>query len=106
MNSEKKVFKNAKDSQVIIYSSSPEKLIVGKFQVNQVLKGSPEKIWEICKKESGIKEEEFSTYFRGKEIAYAIEIINLTAFNPPINPREKCPNFHAPQSYCYLEKSN
>jgi predicted transcriptional regulator len=51
---------------------------------------------------SGISEEEFFQYFRGCEIAYAIEIRNLFIFEEPHDPSNYFLEFIPPQSYRYF----
>ncbi|UCG70610.1 MAG: ASCH domain-containing protein, partial [Thermoplasmata archaeon] len=45
---------------VFIYSSHPEKMIVGKFRIRSVIKGTPEEIWEKCGDEEVSKKKGFS----------------------------------------------
>lgn len=84
--------------KVYIYASSPISKVVGEFQPVDVLKGTPQDIWEKTKKYSGIKKEWYDQYFSGRTTAYAIEIKNLQIYKEP----KELP-FHAPQSYRYIE---
>jgi len=90
-----------KISQILIYSSSPVKKIVGKFDFEEVLELSPEELWKKCKSGAGIDESEFFKYFEGKEIAYGIKISNLNLYRRDIDPNEIDRNFVAPQSFKY-----
>ncbi len=89
---------------IFIYSSHPEKKIVAKFQHGKIIKNNPKELWKQCKDHAGISETEFFAYFKDKSIGYAIEIQNLTQFEPPIDPKTLDPNFRAPQSFCYLSE--
>ena len=52
-------------NRVFIYSSYPEKMIVGKFRIRSVIKGTPEEIWQKCGENGGIEEDKFFSYFGG-----------------------------------------
>lgn len=87
---------------VFIYSSSPEKRIVGKFRIRNILKGTPEELWEKCKEEGGIEEDRFFTYFKDKSIGYGLHVEEIERLDPPIDPKESNKDFKAPQSFAYI----
>lgn len=68
------------------------------------MEGHPKKIWELCHKYSGLTEEEFFSYFTGREIAFALVIEDVEHFSEPIDPYAKFSDFVPPQSYCYWHK--
>ncbi len=92
-------------SCIIIYSSSPEKKIIGIARVGKVLSGAPSRIWEQTKSSSGITRKFFREYFSGRKTAYAIPIEEVIILNTPINPTVINLNFKIPQSFCYVDKS-
>lgn len=89
---------------VYIYASSPIKKIVGKFEVKEIIEGEPPALWEELKDYSGIDEEEFFSYFRGKSRGLAIGIDNLDIFKKPLDPNAHLQNFTPPQSFKYIEE--
>lgn len=89
--------------RVFIYSSAPEKKIVGMFTVNNIYVGTPASIWDKTKQKAGITYEDYNIYFSNKELAYALEIENLIIFKKPIIPSDVWASFKAPQSFCYIE---
>ena len=101
----KRIFKSPTINRIFIYSSSPEKRIIGSFQIGSILKDCPEQLWEQVKDESGIDYLTYCKYFDGKAEAYAIQIVDLKLFHTPIDPKELDPSFIAPQSYQYLPKN-
>ena len=98
----KAIFKKKDINKVFIYSSSPVKKVVASFEIDKIIDGSPQKIWEQCQKYGGISKEDFFNYFKNSDIGYAIEIKNLDKFSEPIDPYLLKTDFRAPQSYCYL----
>ncbi|MHA1648504.1 MAG: hypothetical protein ACTSVU_09685 [Promethearchaeota archaeon] len=99
----KMIFKRKNIIDVFIYSSSPEKKIVGVFEIGKILKDSPEKLWILCQDYAGISKEDFFKYFKEKDFGFAIEIKKLKIFSKKIDPYELIPDFHPPQSFCYTE---
>ncbi|MGQ9647333.1 MAG: hypothetical protein ACUVWO_12445 [Thermodesulfobacteriota bacterium] len=98
----RKIFKKTGHSKVFIYSTSPVKKITGVFDASIIHQDSPYRIWDMFGAYSGLSEEEFFKYFRGREIAYAIEIRNLVAFKEPWDPSNYFLKFNPPQSYRYF----
>ena len=99
----KAVFKRPEVKSVVIYSTMPEGVIVGEFEIGQILSSSPEELWEKTKDASGINKQFFDNYFLDREVAYAIEIKKLKKYKKPINPYERYSDFKAPQSFKYIE---
>lgn len=98
----KRIFKKNVD-KIYIYSTAPDKRIVGYFEYKGYLKDTPKCIWEKTVQFSGITEDEYFKYLYKKEDAYAIEIEQLYVFDIPIDPFEKIIGFVAPQSYKYVD---
>ncbi|WP_209674796.1 ASCH domain-containing protein [Methanolinea mesophila] len=96
------IFKNEDIREIVIYSSSPTKKIVGTCAIGSVIEDRPMVLWEMFKEVSGICEEEFFSYFNGKEKGYAIEIEEINRFERPVDPREFNEKFVPPQSFQYI----
>jgi len=101
----KQIFKNRNIDRIYIYSSSPIKKIIGLFLVGEIVEDHPRKLWKEYKEFSGMHKDEFFNYFNGKEEGFAIEITDLSLFNPPIDPKISFSDFIPPQSFCYLNYS-
>lgn len=97
-------FNKDKIDNVLIYSTSPVKKIIGRVTIGNILEGHPKNIWKKCHKHSGLTKEEFFTYFADKEIAYALSIEDVEHFAKPIDPYIEFDGFVPPQSYCYWNK--
>ncbi len=98
------IFKRRGIEKIYLYVNSKVKKIVGSFEIDGVIKGTPEEIWEKCHDSGGISKEDFFKYFEGSEDAYAIKIKNVERFPEPIDPYTNniFKNFTAPQSFYYL----
>lgn len=99
----KKSFKRPVD-KVFVYSSSPEKKIIGFFTIDEVVENHPTKLWEQFKDVGGIKKKAFFEYYEGYEQGVTIKINEFVSFDEKLNPSDFFDKFHAPQSYAYLEE--
>jgi predicted transcriptional regulator len=90
---------------VIVYESSPIRNIVGGFTVKRIHSGSPNAIWEKCKRSSGINKDDYMNYCEGLSVVYAFEIEETFKFEKPMNPFEMMSAFKPPQSFLYLDGS-
>ncbi|MDR0911307.1 MAG: hypothetical protein LBM96_01730 [Methanobrevibacter sp.] len=88
---------------VVIYSSAPEKKIVGYFSP-EINKDTPQNIWDELYEHLGIDYDDFFDYFSGKDIGFALKINNLKIFEEAIDTRD-FDNFKAPQSFKYLNNN-
>ncbi len=87
--------------EVVVYASSPIKKIIGSFTVKKVLENTPQKIWKNTQQFAGISKSFFDKYYRGKEIALAIEIDKIKKFSI----KKELSEYQIttpPQSFCYL----
>ncbi|MGL4670128.1 MAG: hypothetical protein ACRCVG_05995 [Methanobacteriaceae archaeon] len=89
--------------KVVIYSTSPEKKIIGFFKSNQIIKDCPKSLWDNFSEEAGINKEDFFDYFQNKEEGFALKIDDLEIFGNPIET-EKILDFCAPQSFKYINE--
>jgi predicted transcriptional regulator len=99
------IFKNEGIREIVIYSSSPMKRIVGTCVISSVIEDRPMILWEMFKGASGLCEAEFFSYFQGREKGYAIEIEGIKKFDRPIDPWKFNEDFIPPQSFQYITDS-
>ncbi len=100
----KTIFNNHRNvAKVFIYSTSPQKKIVGYFKIGEIVKDAPEELWKKYNNWSGMDEDEFFRYFKGYNEGFAIKIKSLHIFEEFVNPEELIPNFVPPQSFCYVD---
>lgn len=95
----RKIFKKDVES-VIIYTSSPWQVVVGEFLIDDIIESELNLLWEITHKYSGIEEDFFWEYFKGKKCGYAIKIGELKLYDS----YRKIDKFGVtpPQSYIYV----
>lgn len=99
----KVIFKNPDIRTVVVYASSPVQQVIGEFEIDDILSSSPDEIWELTKKYSGISEMYFHEYFENRSVAHAIKIKNTKRYKKPMSLKEDF-NVLPPQSYLYLNE--
>lgn len=90
-----------KVDKMIIYSTSPVMKVVGEATIEEILEDTPDKIWSITEKDSGINKKFFDDYFKDKEKAVAYKLTNIVKYNSP----KELSSYGvktAPQSYVYI----
>ncbi len=98
----KKIFSDSVQ-KVVVYSSSPQKRIVGYFKVTKIRVNAPSEIWNRYEGVAGISKENYEDYYKNSKWAYAIEIDRFFGFKEPLNPQEHDSSFRPPQSFCYVD---
>ncbi len=94
---------------VVVYVSSPDKALVGSFEVDQViLEDLPQgikKFWLQVKEQAGLNRREFETYYEGASLGVGIFFKEIQVFPKPVkleSLRKQLPHIKPPQSYRYL----
>ena len=98
----KALFKNKDVKTVVIYATMPVGKIVGEFEFDGVVTGTPDAVWSQTESHSGISQDFFEEYFEGREMAHAIKVGNVIRYREPLNLNMIVPNGLAPQSYRYI----
>lgn len=88
--------------KIFIYSTVPDKEIVGYFECDKVIEDTPDNLWNNFSNDAGISKQNFFEYFLEKEKGFAMEISKLTLFKDPIDVDDIC-GFVAPQSFKYAD---
>lgn len=86
-----------------IYSSSPEKRIVGYFYSDFIVEKEIDELWECVKDNACIEKNAFDKYFYSKPKGFAIKINKVIKLKHPLNPKDYICDFRAPQSFFYLD---
>lgn len=89
-------------SVAAVYASKPIGMIIGEFEILDILSATPDALWEETKNGAGISEEYFFEYFNDRKVAYALKVGMVHQFEAPIEPRCVIDGFTPPQSYMYV----
>ena len=87
-----------KVEKIYIYQTLPQQGIVAYFTPGEIIKDTPQNLWDRFSQVSGTTEEHLIGYLHDLDEAYAIEITNLKIFDEPFIPE----GIKAPQSYKYI----
>jgi len=96
------IFKSDKITSIVVYASSPVQKIIGEFEIDEVLIGSPEQLWDATSQEAGISKSCFDQYFADKDTGYAIRIKSVKKYRTPLCLKLDFKISHPPQSFQYL----
>ncbi len=88
---------------VVLYATEPIGRIVAEFDVVKVISGKPEALWRRTRRFAGIDKRAFFEYFRGKQIAHAIEIGEVRRYESAWCPLREL-GIKPPQSFVYLDR--
>ena len=89
-------------NKIVIYSTSPEKAVVGEVEVIGVLSMKKTPLWEMTKENAGISREKYRAYFKECDTAYAYRLGKAIRYDKPRELSEYGIT-QAPQSFVYLE---
>jgi predicted transcriptional regulator len=89
---------------VLIYCTRPIGMLVGEFDIADILEDEPEALWASTADGSGISKDYFDTYFEGRTKAFALQIGSLRIYDEPVQPSDWFDNFTPPQSYMYVPR--
>ncbi len=91
---------------VFIYVSSPVMQLRVGFRVGHVWQSSPEEVWNEVSELAGVDKRGFDKYYKGCEIAYALQITDVWEYENPTDLnrlRKQFPHFVVPQSWRYVK---
>jgi predicted transcriptional regulator len=87
---------------VVIYATKPVGKVVGEFEIADVHKDAPKRIWEKTKRHAGVKKNFFDTYYADRQTAFAIAVGKVIKYETPIELDSLGVGLTPPQSYRYL----
>lgn len=100
----KRVFNRSDVDKVYIYASKPISKIVGYFSIKRIISDTPTMIWDMTHEHGGITKKQFLDYFKGHDVAYAIEIDEVVKLDTLIDPKQVIKDFTAPQNFMYVDR--
>ena len=99
----RRLYKNKDVKVVIVYASAPISKIIGEFEIGSVLHDDLGSLWNTTNEYSGISEEYYLEYFKGKENGYAIAVKKAEKYDKPICIKETF-GLTPPQSFAYVQE--
>ena len=88
-------------NKIIIYATSPRKMVIGEVTIAGIIEDTPARVWEQTKDHSGITYDFFQKYYEGKEKAVAYQLSDLLVYERPKRLSDIGVS-SAPQSYRYI----
>ena len=88
--------------KIIIYATKPIGMVVGEFEFDEVLRESPENLWQRTKDGAGITKDFFDQYFSGCKNACAVVIKNPKRYSAPKELKSVSGSSTPPQSFRYI----
>ncbi len=88
--------------KILIYSTCPEKKVIGEVDVIETLTMKKTQLWDHTKVTAGISRSKYREYFDGCMIAHAYHLGIATRYPQPKDLKE-FGLVHAPQSFVYIE---
>ena len=88
--------------KIIIYATSPVKMVVGEVEVINIFVDTPLSIWNKTKDYSGTTKEYFDKYFKNSKYAIAYELGKFIIYDKPKELKELSID-KAPQSFIYIK---
>lgn len=98
----RKIIAKKEVDKIIVYSSSPDKVIIGEVYVTGIVSMKKKNLWEFTKKHAGITEDEFFSYFDKNEVGYAYKLGKVEKYKNPKQLKDLGVE-KAPQSFIYLD---
>ena len=95
------IFKNRNVDRVIVYASNPTKLIIGEFEIEDIIHDELPDLWAKTKSRAGISKKRFFDYFINRCKGYAIEVKTTRMYDNPVSLNSLMVS-SPPQSFMYL----
>jgi predicted transcriptional regulator len=95
------IFKSRRVTHVVVYATSPVRMVVGEFEVADIIHDDVESLWKVTGSVAGISESKFFDYFYSKGKGYAIQIGKTKRYTPSLSLKREY-GLTPPQSFAYL----
>jgi len=96
------VFKNPDIKTVVVYASTPVQMVIGEFDVDEIITMQKDKLWKLTKPHAGIDKAGYDAYFMDKELATALKVKKVKKYRKPLCLKKDFMINHPPQSFIYL----
>lgn len=99
----RKVNFRKKPETIVVYATDPVQKVIGSFEVGEIEKDKPIKLWQEYEGLRGINREEFEKYFGAKDSGIAIQVRRTNKFDNPVTLEAFCGTSNPPQNFQYLD---
>ena len=96
------IFKNTNVKKVYVYASRPIGLVIGEFEIDEIITAEPELLWKVTKEAAGIRKEYFDSYFNGRDSAHALKVSKTHCYKKPMTLMKMFNINRPPQSFMYI----
>ncbi len=86
---------------ILLYATHPIKAIVGEAKILDIIKNTPENVWEMTKDFAGMSKEAFDIYYCDKKVAIAYELGNIKTYKTPKSLKDFNLDI-VPRSFAYV----
>ncbi|MDX1939036.1 MAG: hypothetical protein SFU99_00710 [Saprospiraceae bacterium] len=97
----KVIFKRMGITKVVVYASAPVSMVIGEFEIADIIHDEIERLWQETNRYAGIDEAYFYQYFAERETGYAIKIREATLYENELCIKEYF-GIAPPQSFAYV----
>ena len=97
----KAIFKKKGIKKVVVYASAPISMVIGEFEIADIIHDELESLWKTTNLYAGIDEKYFYEYFADREMGYAIKIKSSSLYVNRLCIRKEF-GLTPPQSFAYL----
>lgn len=87
---------------VLIYATKPIGMVIGEFDILEIIEDHPKDLWEMTEAGAGISREFFDDYYSSHNKAFAIRVKNPRRYDEPLNLADVNRSGIAPQSFQYI----
>ena len=88
---------------VVVYSTAPEKMVIGTFEVDRITKATPKALWKKFNKIGFVEKEFLFDYYDNQDIGIAIHVGKTREIENPFPLSKIKKGLSAPQSFRYLQ---
>lgn len=86
----------------VVYETAPKCKVIGEFDYDDIITGSPAAVWELTKDASGITKVDYDIYFDGCKLAHAFAITQVRQYHREMELWE-FGLVRVPQSWIYID---
>jgi len=96
-------------TKVWIYSTSPRALVEAVAEIENIVSGPPQCLWDKYKHQTGVTKEEFDSYFSNSGTGWAVVLRDIQPMQktvPLATLRRNTRKFHPPQFFMRLHEGS